>query len=158
MLIFLITKKDINCRAGGSEWHHRSSHCWCCSNTSPWCGQSDNVKWNQSGLCLHCCVSGFVDHSSAFQLSHHTFRDGVKQRKQAGEIKVQLNKAGIPIKKTKNVWLGTCRVIRYSVPGGSLPVTDTAYTPGLKLPKEREQTHFMNQKRGVSLRLSEGLF
>lgn len=38
--------------------------------------------------------------------------------------------------------------VRENVPGGSLPVTDTAYTPGLKLPVGQQwntniYTHFM---------------
>lgn len=73
-----------------------------------------------------------------------------------GKINVKLSREAIPIKKKNQQhvyflsmcdWLHIEAVVRYSVPGGSLPVTDTAYTPGLKLPTG-ESKHVMTPKMG----------
>lgn len=42
---------------------------------------------------------------------------------------------------------------QYSIPGGSLPVTETAYTPGLKLPVVNKGKHIHFFLAAVSFKL-----
>ncbi len=108
MSTFLITTKDKKNCGSSSIQHHRKdpmqSHCYIKSD------KSDGVNWKQSALCLHCRISGFVDHSSAFQLSHHTFRDR-KDLENTSKVNTKLDKEEIRTKKKNNnilsVWFTT---------------------------------------------------
>lgn len=118
-----------------------SSH-WCCCNR-PCCG---GTRQGPSGLRFHCRVSRFVDHSSALQLSHHTFkRNEISFSEFIPQSQHQIDQNNLMFSRFGNKTNGECvawvSADQYSIPGGSLPVTETAYTPGLKLPVVNKGKH-----------------